>query len=263
MKTNKYILIIIFLISASFKPTEIVINGEFKMFTTDNIGNIYAVTHKNDIIKYDKKGIKKAEINLKVLGNVSLIDASNPLEIYVYYQDQGIIKYFDNNLNTLGETNLFKTYDLNNIQVICRSYDNGIWFLDPINLKLRKCDKKGNLLTESVIISNFSDTAISPQMILDDGKFVYLKINSKSLMKFDILANYLNTITLENFSTFQVKDENIFYKSNEGFWVYNTVSFEKTIFNYNFEKTYLNIRTEGNLLYLQDNQSIKVVETTN
>lgn len=246
---------------SSFTNNEIVINGSFKMFTTDNIGNIYAVSNKNDILKYDKNGNKKAEINLKVLGDVTWIDAVNPLEIYVYYRDQGIIKYFDNNLNDMGETDLFKIFDSYNIQVICRSYDNGFWFLDPINFKLKKCDKKGNVLSESVIISNLADTIISPQMMIEDGKFVYLKINNNSIMKFDILANYLNTITFESFSTFQAKDENIFYKTNDGYYVYNTVTFEKTSFKYNFGQQYLNIRTEGKLLYLQDKFSIKVVET--
>ena len=260
MKKTIIILIFIAIITGSFKFQQIEIKGNFKYFTTDNIGNIFAVTEKNDIVKLNKFGVKKAEINIKVLGDVTSIDAVNPFEIYVFYRDYGKLMYFDNNLNNLGETDLFKTLGLSNIQVICRSFDNGFWFIDPENLKLKKCDKKGNLLTESVNISTINDTIISPQYITDDGKFVYLKSGNNKLMKFDVLANYINTFSLPEFSTFQVKDENILLKTNDSYLIFNTTTLETFKFNYTFEKKYLNIRNEGKTLYLQDSSGIKLIE---
>ena len=65
------------------------------------------------------------------------IDAGNPLEIYVFYKDQNKLVYFDNMLNYRGETDLYKTLGVNNIQAVCRSYDNGFWFFDPDNFKLK------------------------------------------------------------------------------------------------------------------------------
>lgn len=260
MKKSIIILVFIAIITGSFKFQQIEIKGNFKYFTTDNIGNIFAVTDKNDIVKFNKFGVKKAEINIKVLGDVTSIDAVNPFEIYVFYRDYGKLMYFDNNLNNLGETDLLKTLGLNNIQVVCRSFDNGFWFVDPENLKLKKCDKKGNLLSESVNISTLTDTIISPQSLTDDGKFVYLKSGNNKLMKFDVLANYINTFSLPAFSTFQVKDENILLKTNDSYLVFNTSTLETFKFKYQFENNYLNIRNEGKILFLHDSTGIKLVE---
>lgn len=256
---NKILLLFIlfFLCSFIFQSKEI--DGVFRFFTTDNIGNIYAITAKNDIVKYDRNGNKKAEINLKVFGEITSIDAVNPFEIYVFYRDYGKIIYFDNNLNKLGETDLYSSLGKNNIQAVCRSYDNGFWFVDSETLKLKKCDKKGIVQTESVFLSTLSDSTFTPQFLIDDGKFVYLKFSNNKIMKFDGLANFISTYKLPQFTTFQLKDENIYFKTNESYFVLNTITFEISKFQYEFEKKYLNIRNEGKTMYLQDTSSIKVV----
>jgi hypothetical protein len=87
----RYFGLLLILISISskgqLKPTA-EIKGQFKFFTTDKLGNIFAITSKNDIQKFDKMGKKISEVNFKVLGEASFIDASNPMEVYVLYKDQ-------------------------------------------------------------------------------------------------------------------------------------------------------------------------------
>ena len=236
--------------------------GQFKFFTTDKLGNVYVLTPKNDIQKFDKKGKKITEANFKVLGDATLIDAGNPLEIYVFYKDQNKLVYFDNMLNNRGETDLYKTLGVNNIQVVCRSYDNGFWFFDPDNFKLKKADKQGSLQSESINLANIADTALSPQMLLDDGKFVYIKTNSNRLLVFDILGNYIKTMPLEKFNSFQTREENIIYSTSQDLFIYNPSTFEKSTLLYGngfFSlKNYSNIRIEDRNLYLQDSAKIGI-----
>lgn len=238
------------------------IKGQFKFFTTDKLGNIFVITPKNDIQKYNKTGKKLAEANFKVMGEATFIDASNPMEIYVFYRDQNRLAYFDNLLNYRGETDLYKTLGVNNVTVACRSYDNGFWFFDPDNFKLIKADKAGNLESESVNLANIADTVLSPQAILDDGRYVYLKTNSNRLLVFDILGNYEKSIRLEKFNTFQTKGENILYSTKNDLMIYNPGTFEKkSLFDDYPEfksKTYLNIRFDDNSLYFQDSSKVSV-----
>jgi hypothetical protein len=239
------------------------IKGQFKFFTTDKLGNVFVLTQKNDIQKFDKKGKKLTEANFKVLGDATMIDAGNPLEIYVFYKDQNKLVYFDNMLNYRGETDLYKTLGVNNIQAVCRSYDNGFWFFDPDNFKLKKADKQGDLQSESINLANVADTILTPQMLLDDGKFVYLKTNNDRLLVFDILGNYIKTIPLEKFTSFQTKEENLIYSTYSDLYTYNPSTFEKdsyklnqnTLFN---NASFLNIRLENDRLYLQDSATIGV-----
>lgn len=238
------------------------IKGQYKFFTTDKLGNVFVLTPKNDIQKFDKKGKKITEANFKVMGDATLIDAGNPLEIYVFYKDQNKLVYFDNMLNYRGETDLYKTLGVNNIQAVCRSYDNGFWFFDPDNFKLKKADKQGSLQSESINLANVADTTLTPQMLLDDGKFVYLKTNNDRLLVFDILGNYIKTIPLENFTSFQIKDENIVYSTSMDLYIYNPSTFEKSTLLYGngfFSlKNYSNIRIEDRNLYLQDSAKIGI-----
>ena len=239
------------------------IKGPFKFFSTDKFGNVFVITPKNDIQKFDSKGKKISEANFKVLGDATLIDACNPMEIYVFFKDQNKLVYFDNMLNFRGETDLYKTLGTTNIQAVCRSYDNGFWFFDSDNFKLKKADKQGNLLSESINISNHIDTILNPQMLIDDGKNVYLKTNSNRLMVFDILGNYIKTHVFENFTTFQVRENKLVYSTFHEVFVYNPLTFAKDslkLQQYQQIKghSFLNIRSEDDYLLLQDSAKIGI-----
>ena len=262
---QKFLSFVLIFCSFSLIPEivfEAEIPGQFKFFTTDKLGNVFVLTPKNDIQKFDKTGKKLAEVNFKVMGEATLIDAGNPLEIYVFYKDQNTLVYFDNMLNYRGETDLYKTLGVNNIQVICRSYDNGFWFFDPDNFKLKKADKQGSLQSESINLANIADTILSPQMMLDDGKFVYLKTNSDRLLVFDILGNYIKTIPLEKFTSFQTRDDKIVYSTSNDLWVYNPSTFEKSTLLYKngyfINNNFTNIRFEDKNIYLQDSAKIAI-----
>ena len=238
------------------------INGVFKYFTTDRLGNIFLLTQRNDIQKFDRKGKKITEANFKVMGDATLIDAGNPLELYVFYKDQNKLVYFDNMLNYRGETDLYRTLGVNNVQSVCRSYDNGFWFFDPDNYKLKKADKSGNLLSESINLAGIADTFLSVQMMLDDGKSVFMKVNSDRLLVFDNLGNYVKTIPFEKFTSFQSRDGQILYSTAGGLWLYDPPTFEKRralpempeLLNH----SWLNIRYDDHSFYFQDSAGISV-----
>ena len=263
---QKFLILLILFCSFSLTPEfslEGEIKGQFKFFTTDKLGNVFVLTQKNDIQKFDKKGKKLTEANFKVMGDATMIDAGNPLEIYVFYKDQNKLVYFDNMLNYRGETDLYKTLGVNNIQAVCRSYDNGFWFFDPDNFKLKKADKLGSLQSESINLANIADTILTPQMLLDDGKFVYLKTNNDRLLVFDILGNYIKTIPLEKFTSFQVREEKIVYSTSKDLFVYNPSTFEKDSYKLSLSQNFstsnfLSIRLENDRLYLQDSVMIGI-----
>ena len=261
----RYFGLLLILISISskgqLKPTA-EIKGQFKFFTTDKLGNIFAITSKNDIQKFDKMGKKISEVNFKVLDEASFIDASNPMEVYVLYKDQNKMVYFDNMLNLRGETDLYKTLGVNNIQVVCRSYDNGLWFFDPDNYRLKKSDKSGAVQSESVNLSALVDTVLNPEMLIEDGKFVYLKVAPNQLMVFDILGNYIKNVVLEKFNSFQIRQDEIIYSIGYDLVRYNPQTFVKISILGELEsfagKAYSNIRLEEDQIYTYDAEGIYI-----
>ena len=242
----------------------VVIPGQFKYFTTDRLGYVYVITQKNDIQKFSRQGKKIAEANFKVLGDASFIDATNPLEIYVFYRDQNRLVYFDNLLNYRGETDLYKSIGVNNITAVCRSYDNGFWFFDPDQYKLIKSDKSGNRLAESVNLAGLADTVIQPRMLLDDGKNVYVQSSSNRLLVFDILGNYSKTIVFGKFNAFQSRNPDILFATDTALILYNQQTFEKTSVTrdklLSLPRPLMNIRLEENSLYILETGSVFILD---
>ena len=238
------------------------LQGPFKFFTTDRLGNIYVITPKNDIRKYDAQFKKVAEANFKVLGDATLIDAGNPMELFVFYKDQNKLVYFDNLLNYRGETDLNQSLNVNNITTICRSYDNGFWFFDPDNFKLKKYDKQGNLLTESVNLAGVSDTVLAPTMMLDDGRFVFMKAGKDKVLMFDLLGNYIKTVFLGPFNAFQTRESLLIYNSGDSLFAYNPTTFDKGLLFVQSDTTLpsagFGIKAEGKRIYVHHRQGITV-----
>lgn len=72
----------------------------------DKLHQIYVITPDNNIIKYDENGDILYRYTNNYLGAPSLIDASNPIQILVYYPGLQTIVTLDVTLNEISRTNL-------------------------------------------------------------------------------------------------------------------------------------------------------------
>src|SRR5690242_21647545 len=72
------------------------IKGDIVSFTVDNLDNIYILNSRNQVKKLNANGDSVAVYNdVKKYGNASLVDASNPLKVLMYYKDFGTIVALD------------------------------------------------------------------------------------------------------------------------------------------------------------------------
>ena len=83
----------------------------------------------NQLYKYNYSGKVLATLNYNYNGNISSIDVSNPMEIYVFYKEINRVLLLDNNLAYRGELDLTKL-NITQAAAIARSFDNGIWVFD-------------------------------------------------------------------------------------------------------------------------------------
>ena len=124
----------------------------------DQYGFIYHI-NKDNLIKFNLKGVPLYNYSNKLLGNITQLDISNPLRPLLFYKDQGIILALDNTLSlqkseiSLNELALYQTSCISN-----SNFDNGIWLYDidvneivKINHQAEVVFKSGNL---SVILPN-------------------------------------------------------------------------------------------------------------
>ncbi len=179
----------------------------------DKLGSIYIVTPFNDIEKYNSKKEKLATYNQKVYGNIFSIDVSNPFEIYVFYKDQSIVLFLDNQLNQRGITNL-NDIGIQQASAIARSFDNQIWVMDLADLKLKKISKDLKVLTESNVLNSTSiEMPLNLEFLIDNNQHIYT-LNQGVIYSFDVFGNFEKRISTDSITQFQILDDVIYYNKN-------------------------------------------------
>jgi hypothetical protein len=179
---------------------EFVVNAKY--IQADELGNLYVVSPSNQLYKYNTSGKVLATLNYNYNGNISSIDASNPMEIYVFYKEINRVLFLDNNLAYRGELDLTKQ-NITQASAIARSYDNGIWVFDLGDLQLKKMSKDGTVTQTSGNIRQIIKTDFVPTTLLENTKQVMIANDSTALL-FDVFASYVKTYKFSKTASFQL-----------------------------------------------------------
>ena len=226
-------------------------------FTVDNLDNIYILNSRNQLKKLDANGDSVAVFNdVKKFGRATYIDVSNPLKILLYYKDFSTIVVLDRFLNVRNTIDLRKK-NIFQVKAIALSYDNKIWLYDELENKLKKLDEDGKLLQETPDFRLLFGEALSPQMIFDENKFVYLYDSAKSVFVFDYFGALKNKILITGWQNFKVAGKYIYGSDNKMLHRYEISSF--LLDDWNLPEQLQNIRsfnfTSGYLYALRKNGS--------
>ena len=184
-----------------------------RFFTTDNLHNVYILTSKNEILKYNQDGSFDARfVNIK-MGKLGVFDATNAFKLMVYYPDFQTIQLLDKELNSLGSFNL---NDLNIIRVgaVTMSDDGNVWVYDAGNNKLLKISGTGSNVKQSESgVVPFAG-AMPTQMLFKDN-FLFVNIPTKGIYQFDRFGKFVKNFDIKNITYFQVIDSQIFYRQTD------------------------------------------------
>jgi len=225
------------------------INIEAKDIQTDRLGNLYVVTKTNQLYKYDSRGDLLCTLNYKYVGNISHIDANNPLEIYIFYKELNKILFIDNNLAYRGEVDL-NDFGINQATAVARSFDNGIWVFDASDLQLKRLTKAGEILQKSGNVKQFVNSAISPNFIYDNNDRIFLNDSSTGIHLFTVFANFQKTIHITGCDDFKIIGDDLFYNKNKKLIRYNLKMFSESEFTLPDTTFIQNISIEKDRLYL-------------
>lgn len=142
----------------------------FKTAELDVNGNVYAVDDRLNLCVCRNGTDTFKRISVSNFGNDPLIDASNPLEIFVFFPSNGKVVIFDNQLNVQQELNIYAGGYLQPA-AFGRANDGNIWLIDQNSSTLKKLSRSGDLLNESVILRNFN-AGREAGKIYDNGNMV-------------------------------------------------------------------------------------------
>jgi hypothetical protein len=162
----------------------------------DNLGDVYVLANQ-DIIKYRSNGQFYRSYSNKSLGNISRIDASNPLKTLVFYRDLSRLVFIDNTLSEQQDNVYLERFGREFASLACTSNDeNGFWLFDPVAFSLTRYNQKMNVKAEVLNINQLTGKTINPIWMIERGNRLYLVDAKNGILLFDIFGTYLKTIPL-------------------------------------------------------------------
>ncbi len=192
-----------------------------KEIQTDRMGNLYVISKTNQLYKYSSVGKLLSTLNYNYSGNITSLDVSNPLELYVFYRELNSIVFLDNNLAFRGDINL-SNYSIGQASSIARSYDNGLWVFDVADLQIKKLSKDGSTTLQSANVRQFTQAnSIMPTFMYDNNDRLYVNDSALGIMVFDVFTNFIKTIPLKGIADFKILGDDLFYCKNKVLYAYN------------------------------------------
>jgi hypothetical protein len=201
------------------------ITGDIVDFTVDNLDNLYLISSKGQLKKLNANGDSVAVFNdVRKFGQLSYIDASNPLKTLIYYRDFATVVILDRFLNIRNAIDLRKQ-NIFSVKAIGQSYDNKIWTYDELDNKLKKIDEDGKVLKETPDFRLLFDPVPSPQRIFDHDLNVYLYDSLQGVYVFDYFGTLRNKILIYNWQNFKVAGKYIFGSTGDILYRYEISTF--------------------------------------
>jgi hypothetical protein len=199
----------------SFSPDDelkilFTIKSSADFFTTDNLGNTYLIKGE-EIKKYSQTGDLLKIFSNKTLGKITSLDVTNPLRILVFYKDFASILIIDDLLSQNGDPMNLQDYSLEQSDVICTSFNNGIWFFSRENMELIRLDENFKPVVNTGNLNRLLSTDLKPNFMIEYNGYIFLNNPAEGILIFDIYGTYFKSIPIKGLQHFQVKDNFMFY----------------------------------------------------
>ncbi len=179
------------------------------VWDVDGLGNIIVVEAKQ-LKKYDTQGNLLFTQSIKNLGNITKLDARNPMKIMFFSEDQQLVGILDNSLTFQGEYFDLSTFGLHYVQAFSASFQNNkFWIYDQENSKLEllSTNKQQSIKIENLkSLLEFNEVT----QLIEDGVFLYIYDKTKGIYKLDNYGNLLDFIPIQTGTFIQI-DKNIVY----------------------------------------------------
>ncbi len=257
-KAIAYLLFI--LISLSFSADDgwkdlFTIKSGADFYTTDNLGNTYLIKNE-EIKKYNQSGDLFKIFSNKTLGKITFLDATNPLRILVFYKDFATILVLDDQLSQNGDPMNLLDYGLEQSDVICTSFNNGIWFFNRENMELVRLDENFKPAVNTGNLNRLLSADLKPNFMIEHNGYIYLNNPTEGVFIFDIYGTYFKTIPTKGLQRFQVKDNFMFYYMDGVLKSYNIKDLTQKELPFN-KVTDVRIEKENYFLFYPDSVVVK------
>jgi len=183
-------------------------------FTTDYLGNVFHYT-SGGISRFDSEGIKTGIFSSREFGDVSSVDATNPMKILVVFDKFSKAVVLDNSMSANTSFDL-SLPGIPAFSLICTSHEGGFWIFDPSEKTLKKINDQLVVTATGTSLRQVTETDLMPDRILDSGNWLVLYASGYGFLVFDRYGTYFKSVkTGTSVRDFQVNNDDIIYKEDD------------------------------------------------
>ncbi|MCF8244911.1 MAG: hypothetical protein K9J37_09300 [Saprospiraceae bacterium] len=221
-----------------------------KNFTTDNLGNIYTLTVDNQVVKYSPDGVEQFRYPNRTLGEASLLDATNPFHLLLFFPDYQTVLTLDRTLSVTGQFNLFQL-GFQGARAVGTSSDGLLWVYDETSFFLKKITADGTVIAQSGDLSLATGQPLHPVFLVEREQTVFMTDPDVGVLVFDIFGRYRKTIPLPGLREFQVMDDQLVYFREGQLWSFHLTALLERPFTLPFElEQVAKVQVANGILYV-------------
>lgn len=196
-----------------------------KLASVDNFGNLFVVTPKNEVLKFNPQGKFLWNYTNKTFGDITQLDVTDPLRVILFYAGFQQIVVLNNNLSEISQYS-FNQNPEKQITLIASANNNGFWVYDQINRELRKLT---NTFTDDLKSGNIyqrNGFDMQANFMVSDEQYVFINDEIEGVRVFDQYGNFVKTAVIDAESEFEVNGQEIYFFKNPKLMSYNYLIFE-------------------------------------
>ncbi len=229
---------------------------KIKNFTTDNLGNIYTFTLDNQVVKYSPEGVEQFRYPNRTLGDASLLDATNPFHLLLFFPEYQTVLTLDRTLSVTGQFNLFQL-GFQGAKAVGTSSDGMLWVYDETSFLLKKIDAGGTVIAKSGDLSLAIGQALHPVFLVEREQTVFLNDPEVGVLVFDAFGQYRKTIPLLGLNQFQVLDDQLVYFREGQLWSFHLAALLERSFSLTTDLTQASkVQVANGVFYVLENGNL-------
>lgn len=192
-------------------------------FTIDKLQQVYLITDRNEVIKHDPQGKEVFRFNNNFLEDIGKLDPSNPFNLILYYPEFLSVITLD---RTMSQTGTFDLSNLNLIRVdaLGSTNDNNVWLYDAIDFTLKKINRSGEVLKQSVNLNLKLGYSGNPNYLVEQSNMVFVNDPEYGILMFSNIGEYDSVLDLKGLDRFQVLGDQIVYQKETQLYAYHIQS---------------------------------------
>ncbi len=229
-----------------------------ELLRVDNFGKLYLVS-QNEISLLDANGKFIVRNSNKLYGEISDLDASNGLELLVFFKDLSQVMFLDNQLAEKGKEISLEEIGFDQVTLACTSHGLGVWLFDQTRFELTRVDQNGKFTSKSGNLMQVLGFTPQPNFMREYNNWVYLNDPEIGILVFDNFGAYYKTIPIKGVDYFQIKENRVFHTKEQYYISFDTKELKfDTLFK--FEKENKGVFITKNQLNILNDKELNLFE---